>query len=174
MIFNISKFRLWHISNPQWWFNLKAWGPTKMDDPSKSILNWNLVKSRLPISVDKSLWNVAKSMEVWLPHAVPLQWRHNGRDSVSNHQPHDCLLNLLFRRRSKKTSTLRVTGLCSVNSPLTGEIPAQMARNTENVSFWWRHHEYFRRMRRLGSQIFRTDYLYWVAPGPISRWWRWS
>ena len=23
----------------------------------------------------------------------PLQWRHNGRDSVSNHQPHDCLLN---------------------------------------------------------------------------------
>ena len=23
-----------------------------------------------------------------------LQWRHNGHDSVSNHQPHDCLLNL--------------------------------------------------------------------------------
>ena len=28
-----------------------------------------------------------------------LQWRHNGRDSVSNHQPHECLLNCLFRRR---------------------------------------------------------------------------
>ena len=42
----------------------------------------------------------------------PLQWRHNGRDSVYNHQPHDCLLNRLFRRRSKKTSKLRVTGLC--------------------------------------------------------------
>ena len=27
-----------------------------------------------------------------------LQWRHNGRDSVSNHQPHDCLLNRLLRR----------------------------------------------------------------------------
>ena len=26
-------------------------------------------------------------------------WRHNGRDGVSNHQPHDCLLNCLFRRR---------------------------------------------------------------------------
>ena len=38
-----------------------------------------------------------------------LQWHHHGRDSVSNHQPHDCLLNLLFRRRSKKTSKLRVT-----------------------------------------------------------------
>ena len=41
-----------------------------------------------------------------------LRWRHNGRDSVSNHQPHHCLLNRLFRRRSKKTSKLRVTGLC--------------------------------------------------------------
>ena len=30
-----------------------------------------------------------------------LQWRHNGRDGVSNHQPHECLLNRLFRRRSK-------------------------------------------------------------------------
>ena len=52
-----------------------------------------------------------------------LQWRHNGHDSVSNHQPHDCLLNRLFVRRSKKTSKLRVTGLCvgihraPVNSP---------------------------------------------------------
>ena len=22
---------------------------------------------------------------------IPLQWRHNGRDGVSNHQPHDCI-----------------------------------------------------------------------------------
>ena len=69
-----------------------------------------------------------------------LLWRHNGRDSVSNHQPHDCLFNCLFRRRSKKTSKLRVTGLCVGNSPGTGEFPAQMASNAENVSIWWRHH----------------------------------
>ena len=69
-----------------------------------------------------------------------LRWRHNGCDNVSNHQPHDCLLNRLFRRRSKKTSTLRVTGLCVWNSPATGEFPAQMASNTENVSICWRHH----------------------------------
>ena len=43
----------------------------------------------------------------------PLQWRDNGHDGISNHQPHHCLLNRLFRRRSKKTSKLRVTGhLC--------------------------------------------------------------
>ena len=66
-----------------------------------------------------------------------LQWRHNGRDSVSNHQPHDYLLNGLFRRIWKKTWKLRVTGLCVGNSP----VPAQMASNAENVSIWWRHHD---------------------------------
>ena len=70
----------------------------------------------------------------------PLQWRHNERDRVSNHQPHDCLFNRLFTRRSKKTSKVRVTGFCVGNSPLTGEFPAQRASNAENVSIWWRHH----------------------------------
>ena len=54
--------------------------------------------------------------------------------------PHDCLLNRLFRRRSKKASNLRVTGLCAGNSPMTGVFPAQMVSNAENVSVWWRHH----------------------------------
>ena len=72
---------------------------------------------------------------------LTLLWRHNGRDGVSNHQPHDRLLNLLYRCRSKKTPKLRVTGLCAGNSPVTGEFPAQMASNAENVSIWWRHHE---------------------------------
>ena len=72
-----------------------------------------------------------------------LRWRHNGRDRVSNHQPHDCLVNRLFRPRSKKTSKLRVTvtGLCAGNSPETGEFPAQVASDAENVFIWWRHHE---------------------------------
>ena len=69
-----------------------------------------------------------------------LQWRHNGHDGVSNHQPHDCLHNRLFRSRSKKTSKIRDTGLCAGNSPGTGEFPAQMASNAEHVSIWWRHH----------------------------------
>ena len=71
-------------------------------------------------------------------HAQTLRCRHNGRDIVSNNQPHHCLLNRLFRRRWKKTSKLRVTGLCMGNSPGTIEFPAQMASNAENVSIWWR------------------------------------
>ena len=47
----------------------------------------------------------------------PLQCRHNERDGVSNHQPDDCLLNLLFRLRSKKTQKLRVT----INGQLRGK-----------------------------------------------------
>ena len=47
----------------------------------------------------------------------PLRWRHNDHDGVSNHQPHGCLLNRLFRRRSKKTSKRSITGLCVGNSP---------------------------------------------------------
>ena len=70
-----------------------------------------------------------------------IRWRHNGHDGLKNHQPHDRLLNRLFRRRSKKTSKLRVTGLCAGNSPGTGEFLAQMTSNGENFSIWWRHHK---------------------------------
>ena len=76
--------------------------------------------SRLPVAFTR-LQNVHN----------PLQWRHNERDGVSNQQPHDCLLNRLFRRRSKKTSKLRVTGLCEGNSPVTCEFPAQRASNAK-------------------------------------------
>ena len=85
------------------------------------------------------VWN----LYLWkfLPHLPgPLQWRHNGHNGVSNHQPHGCVLNQLFRRGSKKTSKLRVTGLCAGNSPVAGEFPAQRASNGENISISWRHH----------------------------------
>ena len=64
-------------------------------------------------------------------------WRHNERDGVSNHRRLDCLHNRLFRRRSKKTSKLRVTGLRQspfwwgihrwpVNSPHQGQVTWKM------------------------------------------------
>ena len=95
------------------------------------------------LASNHSLWSLCVrryDAECHIALLKPLEWRHNGRDSVSNHQPHDCLLSRLFRRWSKKTSKLRVAGLCAGNSPVTGEFPAQMASNAENVSIWWRHH----------------------------------
>ena len=61
-------------------------------------------------------WCIRAFPAFWPPDSA-LHWRHNGRDCVSNHRPYDCLLNRLFKRRSKKTSKLRVTGLCAGNSP---------------------------------------------------------
>ena len=63
-----------------------------------------------------------------------LRWRHNWRASVSNHQPHDCLLNRLFRRKPKKPSKLHVTGLLvrgihrgPVNSPQKWPVTPKMS-----------------------------------------------
>ena len=47
----------------------------------------------------------------------------------------------VYSGADKKNIKLHVTGLCAGNSPVTGEFPAQMASNVENVSIWWRHHE---------------------------------
>ena len=61
---------------------------------------------------------------------VTLQWRDNEHDSVSNHGRLDCLLSSVFRRRSKKTSKLRVIGLCEGNPLIKGQWH----------SIRWRHH----------------------------------
>ena len=53
----------------------------------------------------------------------PLKWRNNECDGILNHQPHDCLLNRLFRRISKKNQSsasldfVRVIHRWPVNSP---------------------------------------------------------
>ena len=73
---------------------------------------------------------------------MTLRWRHNEHDGVSYRQPLDCLLECFFRRTSKETSELRATGLYEGNSPVTGEFPVQRASNAENVSIWWRHHDF--------------------------------
>ena len=80
-------------------------------------LFWNVwFKELLGIllSRDHMIYVAPLYRNVWI-----LPWRHNGPAGVSNHQPHDCLLNYLFRHRSKKISKLRVTGLCARNSPVT-------------------------------------------------------
>ena len=89
--------------------------------------------------LDKCMLHSRFHCHQWLVHKA-LQWHHNGRGGISTHQYHHCLLNRLFRCRSKITSKLRVTGLCAGNSPVTGEFPAQIASYAENVSIWWRHH----------------------------------
>ena len=84
---------------------------------------WEAIMHSLPSVTHTVYRNVLLFSFVLLYHTslgihTTLEWRHNGWDVVSNHQSHDCLLNRLFSRRSKKTSKLRVAGLCEGNSPV--------------------------------------------------------
>ena len=71
------------------------------------------------------------------------RWRHNERDSVSNYQPHDFLLNRLFKRRSKKTLKRHFTGhraeihRGSVNSPHKWPVTRKMFPFDGVIMCWW-------------------------------------
>ena len=54
----------------------------------------------------------------------PLQWRHNGCDGISNHQPHDCLLSRLFMCRS--LAFVRGIHRKPVNSPQKRPVTQKM------------------------------------------------
>ena len=91
------------------------------------------------VLTEQKQWSTNKSQHLcnyahtahlsYIGYVFVLQWRHNRRNGVSNHLLHHCLLNRLFKRRPKKSSKLRVTGVCAGNSPVTG-----------NVSIWGRRH----------------------------------
>ena len=72
--------------------------------------------------------------------AWTVKWRNNECDGVSHHWRLHCLLNRLLARRSKKTSKLRVTGLCEGYPPVTSGFPSQRSSNAKVVSIWLRHH----------------------------------
>ena len=112
------------------------WSP--VDSPHKGPVTWTFDVT----SHDKTGINSWQLRIMTGNHTTQgtLQWRYNECNGDSNHQPHECLLNYLFRRRSKKTSKLRITGLCDGNSPVTSEFLTQRVSNVEDVSIWWRHH----------------------------------
>ena len=100
----------------------------------KILSNTDIITGSVDQLPSSGVWTSTESDIIMSESTIWMEW------GVSNHQPHECLLNRLFRHRSKKTSKLRVTGLCVGNSPGTGEFPAQMASYAENVSIWWRYH----------------------------------
>ena len=94
---------------------------------------WQKICACCFVSKFKNIPESQCSVMIWQrSEATSFRWRHNDHDGVSNHQPHGCLLNRLFRRRSNKTSKLRVTGLCAgkspgpVNSPHKGTVTRKM------------------------------------------------
>ena len=127
-----------------------------LSEPMLNIVNYTLrkkhqrnVNQNTKLSIHENAFEniVCKIMAILSqPQCVnksfPSYWRHNDHEGVSNHQPHGCLLNRLFRRRSKKTSKLRVTGLCEgnslgpVNSPHKGPVTRKMFPFDDFIMPW--------------------------------------
>ena len=98
--------------------NIKAPPHWPVNSPHKGPVTWNF------FPFDDAIMNTEPTdgPAPYDHRRVPgtLQWRHNESDSVSNHQPHHCFLNRLFRHKSKKTSKFRLNLL---------------------IPFWWRRHQ---------------------------------
>ena len=163
---NVFRFTgpLWGESTGNWWTPItkgwhrgalmfswnKKWSCRWFETPRRSCDVAVMFTSRGQGQVKRGTFNtrnpqITYTVTRWAVICAyfTFQWRHNERDGVSNHQPHHYLLNRLFRHRAKKTSKLRVIGICEGNTPVTGEVHTQRVRNAENVSIWWRHHEHF-------------------------------
>ena len=136
--FWLTKMRLkiscakWHLFCPGW-----GWG-------MELSVDWF---QHINIAVTSLMY-----LSQWGLVAHALRWRHYDHDSISNHQPHGCLFNRLFRRRSKKTSKLRVTGLCvgnspgMVNSPHKGPVTRKMFPFDDVIMAQWTGSSLFRLM----------------------------
>ena len=140
MVWNRTGDKPLHVHVHQWWSSsltcICVTGSHWINSPGPSDAIWKQRSWSSLVELMACEWNSNANR----PGPI-LQWRHNERGGVSNHQPHNCLFNRLFRHRSNKISKLRVAGLCEGNSPVTGEFPTQRTSNAENVSIWWRHHK---------------------------------
>ena len=130
---------------------VKCGGHLTVEQHPRDIRCAGFSKARKRINL--KLLEVNRVRYIWLPRSLPgiiqinnmlnnsaLQWRHSGRDGVSNNQPNDCLLNRLFsadQRKHQSSASLVFWG------ELTGEFPAQRASTAENISIWWRQHGLF-------------------------------
>ena len=122
------------------------------------------------------------SVEKWQKIQTLLQWRHNGRDCVSYHQPYDCLLTQPFIQAQIKENIKapRHWPLCG---EFTGDrwIPRTNGQQWGKFSIGWRHHDFYvsshkfsmTRENPSGAEtgIFQTklgQYVGWGCPGS---WW---
>ena len=72
---------------------------------------------------------------LWL-NRVSLQWRHNVRDGVSNHQPHDCLINQRKHQSSASLAFVRGLHWWPLNSPHKGPVTRKMFPFDDVIMEW--------------------------------------
>ena len=122
-----------------------------------SLCCYNVVQYDMLLHTALQWWrqNLDKELELYkTPHTLPLQvsyrvsvmwifktlqWHYKEHDGVSHHQLLDCLLNCLFRSRSRLTSKLCITGICEGDLSVTSGFPSQRSSKVENIYIYWRH-----------------------------------
>ena len=111
--------------------NINSWAIVEYHNKLRENSKWNFTFVWAPEKMSKnvcpSLWPIQQCTYFSKPHG-DTRWRIHtiiGLDNVFGllGQPHHCLLNRLFRCKSKKTPKLRFTGLCTGNSSVTGDFP---------------------------------------------------
>ena len=127
-------------------------------------------KVRIIISIRISLL-----MEIYEYTSTPpfcsLQWRYNEHDGVSNHQRLYCLLNRLFRHRSKKILKLRVTDICEGNSPHKRPVTRKLFPFDDVIMLMWFYFIQFARNDEIKITIYHiirltmTPFQYQDFPG---------
>ena len=144
----VSLVLIW-VRFPHYWIFVSQKPPVACGLPHKGPVMWSLMVLFVTFIILLNKQLICRSSETpGHSHFVTVlrlfSYHYNDviMGPVASQIASDCLLNRLFRRRSQKPSKLSVTGLCAGNSPVTGEFPAQTACNEENVSIWWRHHDF--------------------------------
>ena len=112
-------------------FEKISWSLWTENIPNTFVTHKHIIgKSNDSLNCFPPMLNKSSSWRDPMEHSA--LWRHNERDGVSKHRRHAWLFNRFLRRRSKKTSKLRVTGLCrgihqwSVDSPHKGPVTRKM------------------------------------------------
>ena len=115
-----------------------------------------------------TIWTRASHFSWDIFHQA-LRWRHNDHDSVSNHQPHGCLLNLYSdadqRKHQRSASLAFVLGNSPgpVNSPHKGPVTRKMFPFDDVIM------GFFNRNARWISPVATGKILCITTTGPISQ-----
>ena len=112
-----------HLQNQAAWYGLPVWGQFSRDCFSHVRATKLFEERPRSICILFIIYRYIYIVRLIKTRHGFVRWRHNEHDGVSSHRRLDCLFSPLFRRRSKKASKLRVTGLCDENSPVIGEFP---------------------------------------------------
>ena len=86
---------------------LDTWPSEKYNHNNQHSIFFIITNNQYVRKTHQKAWHILVQFYIGSPTVLiaSLQWRHYGRDGVSNHQPRHCLLNRLFRRRSKKNQS---------------------------------------------------------------------